>query len=140
MMRVRAEDNRRDPRQYGDGISVRTPIEGAARQGYLDVQGGCGFSAEYASQVGQWQRNYEAGRQWATAIRAIGQQPVEWPGGTKVPPALLEQLNDVRIITGCGTRPEDTKPVDRPHDDPSPLYAVVPTLRRGRIIERISSP
>lgn len=136
--RATSIDNRRDPVIYGNGFSAQTPIEGAARQGYLDRIAGRGFSAEYDAAIGQWQRNYEAGRQWATAILAIGQTPAEWQPGAKVPADLLDQLDDVRCITGSGTRPEDTKAWMRPGDDPSRLLAVVPTVRRGRIIERIA--
>lgn len=130
------EHNRRDPRVYGNGLTVATPIEGAAREGYLDVLHGRGFSREWESQVGQWQRNYEAGRQWATAIRAVGLEPADWPLGARVPQPLLQQLDQVRRVTGSGTRPEDY--AVRPVDDDRPLHAVVPTLRRGRIVERIT--
>lgn len=130
----RSDHNRRDPRQYGDGVSAKTPIEGAARLGYLDAGGP--FRREYDDAIGQWQRNYEAGRQWATAIRAIGLTPAEWPEGARTPQPLLDQLAEVRRRTGSGTRPEDTH--DRPRDDPAPLHAVVPVVRRGRIVERIT--
>jgi hypothetical protein len=135
-MTPHAEHNRTDPRVYGDGMTAKTPIEGAARQGYLDGCAGRGYCREYAAAVGQWQRNYEAGRQWARAILSIGLKPVEWPEGAKVTQALLDQLAEIRRVTGSGTRPEDTK--FRPGDDPAPLHAVVPTLRRGRIIERVT--
>src|ERR1700678_3198044 len=60
---MNATHNRTDPTIYGDGRAALTPIEGAARAGYLDVIAGRGFCAEWESQIGQWQRNYEAGRQ-----------------------------------------------------------------------------
>ena len=128
--------NRTDPTIYGDGHTALTPIEGAARAGYLDVIAGRGFCAEWESQIGQWQRNYEAGRQWACAILACGLTPAPWHEGEKVPQPLLAQLDAVRSKTGSGTRPEDIS--DRPANDPTPLHAVVPTLRRGRIVERIT--
>ena len=132
-----AAHNHTGPRIYGDGATAKTPIEGAARQGYLDGWAHRGFSHEYDAAIPQWQRNYEAGRQWATAILAIGLDPAEWPEDARVPQPLLNQLARVREITGSGTRPEDT--TDRPSDDPTPLHAVVPTLRRGRIVERLTS-
>lgn len=133
--RAVSDHNRRDPRVYSRGV-VLTPIEGAARAGYYDVIEGRGFSGEWERQVGQWQRNYEAGRQWATAIRAIGLEPAEWVEGARVPQPLLAQLEEIRRVTGSGTRPEDVRV--RPKDDPSPLHAVVPVVRRGRIIERVT--
>jgi hypothetical protein len=129
--------NRTDPRIYGDGATAKTPIEGAAREGYLDGCARRSFSREYDAAIPQWQRNYEAGRQWASAILAIGLEPVDWAPDTRTPQPLLNQLAEVRAITGSGTRPEDVQ--IRPGDDPTPLHAVVPTLRRGRIIERITT-
>lgn len=137
-MVISSADNRRDQRIYGNGMCALTPIEGAARAGYLDVLEGRSFSREWETQIPQWQRNYEAGRLWATAIRAVGLEPADWPEGARVPHPLLAQLDQVRRVTGSGTRPEDAKPYERPGDDPSPLHAVVPTLRRGRIVERIT--
>ena len=136
-MKPYADHNRTDSRIYGDGETAKTPIEGAARQGYLDGCAHRGFSPEYDAAIPQWQRNYEAGRQWAAAIKAIGVTPAEWPEGSRTPPTLLDQLTEVRRITGSGTRPEDVQV--RPGDDDVPLHAVVPTLRRGRIVERITS-
>lgn len=72
------------------------------------------FNAEYADAVPQWQRNYEAGRQWATAVRAIRKRHAKWPEGERVPQAVLDQLGLIRRVTGSGTRPEDTEPYDRP--------------------------
>lgn len=126
--------NRTGPRERGDGLSAKTPIEGAARLGYLDA--GSPYRQEYDTALPQWQRNYEAGRQWATAIRAIGLEPAEWPDGGRVPQALLDQLAKVRTVTGSGTRPEDTQV--RPKDDPAPLHAVVPRVVRGRLLERMT--
>jgi hypothetical protein len=128
--------NRTDPHVYGDGITAKTPIEGAARQGYLDGYAHRPFSPEYDAAIPQWQRNYETGRQWAIGIQAIGLEPTEWPEGARTPAALLTQLAEVHFVTGSGTRPEDT--ALRPADDPTPLHAVVPILRRGRVIKRIT--
>ena len=132
-----AFDNRRDAIQYGDGFTAKTPIEGAARLGYLDALARVGFRLEYDAAEGQWQRNYEAGRQWATAILAIGLEPAMWEEGERVPRPLLEQLGQVRTVTGSGTRPEDNKGA-YPAPDDKPVLAIVPVIRRGRIIERVS--
>lgn len=136
--RATFQDNRRDVGIHDSPVAVRTPIEGAARMGYLDRIAGRPFAPEYMPESGQWQRNYEAGRQWAIAIASIGLTPVDWPDGAKTPPAILAQLDDVRRVTGCGTRPEDTKSWDRPAPNNDPIFAVVPVLRRGRIVERLS--
>jgi hypothetical protein len=124
-------DNRRDPRVYGDGQTAVTPIEGAARLGYEDGILGRPFDPEYATQQGQWQRNYEAGRQWAVALLAVGLLPPAWRDGERVPAALLNHLAEVRRITGTGTRPEDTPVYQRPEPDDAPLHAMVP-VRQGR--------
>jgi hypothetical protein len=131
-----ADHNRRDPRVYGNGFAALTPIEGAARAGYLDACAGRGFAPQWEAETGQWQRNYETGRLWAMAIRAIGEAPAGWPDGARVPQALLMQLDRVRAITGSGTRPEDTPAAARPNDTDQPLHAIVPRLVRGRIVER----
>lgn len=137
--RATSTDNRRDHLVYGNGSAALTPIEGAARTGYIERIAGRGFSPEYQAQTGQWQRNYEAGRQWATAILAIDLTPAEWPEGAKVPGDLLDQLTQVRRVTGSPTRPEDwRRDFGAPADDPTRLHAVVPTLRRGRIIEKVT--
>lgn len=128
-------DNRRDPRVFGNGAFAATPIEGAARAGYYDAINSRRFSPECEVSTGQWQRNYEAGRQWATAILSIGLEPTEWRDGERVPQALLNQLAEVRRVTGSGTRPEDAQPHERPGDDAAPLHALVPVVRRGRIVE-----
>ncbi len=135
---TRPDDNRRDRRIYGDGFNAKTPIEGAARQGWLDACAGQGFSPEWEAETPQWQRNYEAGRQWAVAVLSVGLEPTDWPEGARVPQPLLDQLAKVRAVTGCGTRPEDFN-YDRPPDDPAPLRAMVPVVtRRGRIVERLT--
>lgn len=135
--------NHTGARDYGNGQTAKATIEGAARQGYLDALADRSYSTDYdragdvfGDRAPQWQRNYEAGRQWAAAVRAVGLTPAEWPEGARVPSELLAQLGEVRRVTGSGTRPEDVQM--RPADDPAPLHAVVPTLRRGRILERIT--
>ena len=129
-----ATHNRTDPHIYGNGVAALTPIEGAARAGYLDAGGP--FSTEYATQIGQWQRNYEAGRQWAIAIRAAGIDAPDWPEGERTPAAILNALAEVRRVTGSGTRPEDYQ--SRPRDMRGPVRAIVPDIRRGRLVERIT--
>jgi hypothetical protein len=131
-------DNRRDKVEWGNGVSAKATIEGAARQGWLDAIACRGYSPDYTASVGQWQRNYEAGRQWATAIIAIGLTPADWSEGARVPATILNQLAEVRSRTGSGTRPEDYQV--RPPDDPAPLRAFVPVVtRRGRIVERLTT-
>lgn len=127
--------NHTGERVRGDGVTAKTPIEGAARAGYLDGCAGLRFRTEWEVAEPQWQRNYEAGRQWAVAIGAVGLEPAEWAEGARVPAAVLAQLAEVRRLTGCATRPEDWRPGERPGDDPRPMRACVPRLRRGRIVE-----
>lgn len=128
-----------DAVQYGDGEAALTPIEGAAHAGYIDASEGRGFSSEYTAQTGQWQRNYEAGRQWAVAILSIGAVPPMWTAGTRTPAEILALLDEVRRRTGSGTRPEDTPAWQRPEDDKRRVRAVVPVVRRGRIVERVTA-
>jgi len=130
---LRADDNRRDTVERGNGFSAKTPIEGAARLGYLDALEGKGFRGEYAAQIGQWQRNYEAGRQWVVAVRACGLTPCAWKEGARVPRELLDLLAEVRRMTGSGTRPEDYQ--SRPDPDDTPMRIVFPVVRGRKIRE-----
>jgi hypothetical protein len=138
-MMLSTPHNHTGERVYGNGVAALTPIEGAARAGYLDGCAGRGFRAEWERQEPQWQRNYEAGRQWAAAVKAIGLEPADWPEGSRVPHPLLAQLAEVRRLTGSGTRPEDAPAWERPGPTRRPVRAMVPRVRRGRIIEELTA-
>ena len=133
-----ALDNRRDKVEYGDGRTIKTPIEGAAREGYLDALNHMPFSREYTDQVGQWQRNYESGRMWVAAIRSIGLTPADWSAGSRTPQAIINQLNRHFELTGSAAGTDSIKANQRPCPDPSRLHAIVPIVRRGRIVEIVT--
>jgi hypothetical protein len=129
---------RGEPTTLGDGVHAKPPIEGAARAGYLDALRGKPFSADWETAEKQWQRNYESGRLWGVAILTLGIEAPVWKPGELTPALLLEALQTIRAETGSGTRPEDFSREQRVMDDGRRLRAIVPQLRRGRVVDRMT--
>ena len=114
----------------------RSDIEAAARLGYLDAVAGRGPSREYETQEDKWQRNYEIGRLWVSSMRAAGLTPPEWAQDQSRPIGFAKCLAAMRAKVG------DIVPRTGQILPPDPnlvLHALVPDIRRGRIIERMTT-
>ena len=125
--------NARDIGHVYSADAKRSDIEMAARRGYQDAKAGRAMSAEYEAQTDKWQRNYEIGRLWIASMRAAGIKPPAWPKGAARPKGFDDCLRKTRDVVGDIVPRGQKLP-----DDNAPLYALVPDVRHGRIIERVT--
>jgi hypothetical protein len=116
-------------RQNASGI-VRSDIESAARAGYLDAVSGRGMSPEYEVQSYKWQRNYEIGRIWVAAARAMNIVPQDWPENQARPAGFDGFLRDVQRM--LGGRLDDLVPRESSHQPVDPELRMRVSMHTGR--------
>lgn len=78
---------------------------GAAWSGYTDKLAGKGFSREYETACVNYQRNYELGRIWATAMQRHGNL-VAWKSPARMPAAFLAAAGEACRIGGVRASPQ----------------------------------